>query len=69
MNINDKVKVKLTGDGVETLHKARKFEVTVDSVGYYTFHLWELMAIFGPYIYQGMTEHLFENNEVVEVII
>ena len=65
ININDKVRVKLTPHGRELVRAQweRTFSFlpqpppyrapTEDFAGWSTWQLWELMSIFGPYIYHG----------------
>lgn len=77
-NLNDKVKVKLTESGRETYRAfvaetvapmvpylpALDENVDLDADGYSSFHFWELMQVFGPKMYHGMTEMPFEANEI-----
>lgn len=62
-NINDNVKVRLTEQGF-IVHKKYYTQYLVgssftysppkvDEEGFSTFQMWELMQIFGPYIYMG----------------
>lgn len=74
LNSNDRVRVKLTNRGRQILEKyyGKWIELesfvpyTQDAAGYYKFHLWELMQIFGPSMYMGM-EVPFEHN-IMEVV-
>lgn len=66
INTNDQVYVKLTETGKKILNSVpgyKDFSV-LDSQGYYKFHLWELMQIFGEAHYIGCREVPFENNEI-----
>ena len=73
-NINDYIKVKLTGLGVsihtehylkylKDCHMFRYAELTpyVDSEGYTKYQLWEFMNIFGEYMYTG-SDQVIEKN-------
>jgi hypothetical protein len=66
ININNKVKVKLTQAGLKAAtdagyqHMAQK----EDEEGYSSFQLWVLMSIFGPHMYNGMPEVMFEKNSI-----
>lgn len=74
LNSNDRVRVKLTEKGQEILTKYYGAWIHLESFqphtpgkdGYYKFHLWELMEIFGPSMHLGM-EVPFEGN-VMEVV-
>lgn len=60
MNLNEKVEVKLTEYGKEILVKENcRFEV---KDGIHIFQLWELMQIFGKYLYMGNPKVPFEEN-------
>jgi len=75
-NVNDKVRVKLTVYGIKILKMRHdkltsdntnlkntlgEFKLPeVDSEGYTSFQLWELMNIFGPYMYLGSVESPFD---------
>lgn len=74
-NINHIVKVKLTDYGEKILNAHFKvYEKYMplncnavwktDELGYKTFQLWDLMNIFGVYIYPG-APICFENNEII----
>lgn len=64
-NINNSVKVRLTDYGRDILRQKldlrHSFE-RVDAQGYTKFQLWELMNIFGSYIYNGSTRQCFNAN-------
>ena len=71
-NLNDNVKVKLTEKGLNILRvdhdelrthvpSLREFTPpTVDSEGYSTFQLWDLMERFGNQMYMGNTNYPIE---------
>lgn len=61
INLNDTVKVKLTEYGKESITSS--IHPTLEK-GYNTFHLWELMNIFGRCLYMGNTKIPFEKNEI-----
>ena len=73
INLNDDVKVRLTPEGrrvfvsywVKALERSylRVPELHCDENDLSTFHLWDLMQIFGPEIYMGGPQ-LFEKNLV-----
>lgn len=60
MNINDMVKVRLTPKGKLF---ARGMGLRPDSQDFAQCSLWQLMAVFGPYLYCGQ-EALFEGNTI-----
>lgn len=63
-NINRRVKVYLTEYGRAILTRLSSDEPKydqLDSDGYYTFQLWQLMQIFGSQIGVGIPQ-VFENN-------
>jgi len=75
-NINNKVKVKLTGEGLRQhrAYYAELFEdfkfypypkVEVDKDGYSEFQLWHLIQIFGPHISMGSAP-AFETKILIE---
>lgn len=60
INMNDKVKVKLTSTGIRLLrvelsNSPTLFEMytKIDTDGYSEFQLWELMSFFGKSVYNG----------------
>ncbi len=67
MNINDKVRVRLTSSGRNALRYQREIDgdrryfPSLD--GWYRTSLWELMSTFGPYMYVGAPT-LFEDNQI-----
>ena len=78
INMNDKVKVKLTEAGRET-YRAFMTDVSaplepylpaldpsrdLDADGFSEFHFWEIMQVFGPRMHMGMTEMPFEENAI-----
>lgn len=75
MNINNRVKVKLTEYGKQAWKKKLKseyndfvYDITsadIDKNEYKYFQLWELMNIFGEAMYCGNTEICFEHNEII----
>ncbi|TLX15987.1 hypothetical protein [Rhizobium sp. MHM7A] len=62
MNINTKVRVKLTKEAKEILSRKDLYELANSDV--FETELWYLMKVFGPHLYQGMTFNLFEGNEI-----
>jgi len=71
VNINNYVKVKLTNYGLNILKsKHKEFEqLKTDKEGYTEFQLWELMNIFGAYMYLSSVNLPFEHDiEIKEVI-
>jgi len=66
-NVNDPVRVRLTLEGLKALARAggwdRKFSVAGTV---WQGPLWELCAIFGPFMYNG-AEPVFTKNEVIFV--
>lgn len=62
-NINDNVYVKLTNEGKRAYQEYRsKYDLNALGIkaptvkkenGYSVFQMWEVMQIFGPYIYMG----------------
>jgi len=65
MHVNDCVKVRLTLQGKHILDENERFcsPREEDAEGYYYFHLWELMMIFGKHMYLG-AKSLFVGNEI-----
>ena len=75
ININDEIKVKLTGYGKKK-HCEHYIEYTpdifstdkiipkVDKEGYTKYQLWEFMNIFGIHLYNG-AKQVIENNEII----
>ena len=61
-NINDKVVVALTEFGKQRLIGDARTIYRLDN-GKYSFQLWELMSIFGDYMYNG-AEQIFIKNEI-----
>ena len=76
INLNDKVKVKLTDAG-RVMYKAFMADVSaplepylpaldsnadLDEDGLSEFSFWELMQVFGPRMHMAMTEMPFEQN-------
>lgn len=81
INMNDKVKVKLTESGRE-IYRAFMADVSaplepylpaldpnrdLDADGFSEFHFWEIMQVFGPKMHMGMTEMPFEENALTFV--
>lgn len=60
MNINDMVRVKLTPHGEIALSMAEIHTFEVDEEGYTKFHLWELMQVFGQFMFHGNPNLPFE---------
>lgn len=65
MNMNDRVRVKLTNHG-KLICTMAAYSV-VNHNGMIELPLWELMQIFGPRIHMGMPHMFFVDNEI-EVI-
>lgn len=72
MNLNTQVTVELTDYGVEILMEFYK-RLNKTSGGFVkipliekreTFVLWDLMNVFGPYLYNGNPRVPFVNNEI-----
>jgi hypothetical protein len=63
MNINTRVRVKLTSKAKEILKKADLYEQPDDQDILET-ELWCLMRVFGPHFYHGMTFDLFVGNDI-----
>jgi len=66
-NINDRVIVDLTDFGKQILNKKAPEKLIFCHMlpsKKYKFQLWELMEIFGKYMYSGMPEIPFVNNEI-----
>lgn len=68
MNLNDCVWVKLTKAAHQKLTDLEHID---DQSHYFSasersgeWQLWRLMQVFGPFIYNGMPEVMFEKNEV-----
>lgn len=78
ININNKIKVKLTDFGKSTLDKeVNKLKqisgapdnytpYETDDNGYTEFQLWQFMNIFGDYLYNGAIQ-VIENNKILVV--
>lgn len=78
VNINDKIKVKLTEYGrsilekdvTDTLSRLKGFNISeyspyrTDAEGYTEFQLWNFMHIFGPYFWDGCP-HIIEHDEII----
>lgn len=76
ININNKIKVKLTGFGKSILDKeVNKLKqlsgvpdnynpYETDDNGYTEFQLWQFMNIFGDHLYNGAIQ-VIENNEIL----
>ncbi len=66
VNMNEVVWVKLTPEGKKFLNKATLMhdEHITSEEHSGEFHMWRLMQVFGPAIYTGMPEPLFEKNEI-----
>ena len=79
ININNKIKVKLTRFGKSILDKevCRLKQVSeapdnytpyeTDDNGYTEFQLWQVMNIFGDYLYNGAIQVIEHNEILVEV--
>jgi len=81
MNLNDTVQIKLTSYGWETLHKyynefKKQEGISEDNLewlkkgyncgeGYYSFHLWEVMLIFGKDMWMGNDAMPFDMNIII----
>lgn len=63
VNLNDKVRVKLTDRGYVSYVLEHKRKPELDADGYLVAQLWVLMADFGPHLYMGGLQ-LFENNNL-----
>jgi len=61
-SINDFVKVKLTQFGLELYQKHCPVRLVLDVEGFAKIQLWELMFIYGKYLYNGAMQLPFENN-------
>lgn len=74
VNINDKVSIKLTEYGKEILQKYYQNnlpkhlipEIKNDDMD---FMLWEIMQIFGEFLFMGNTEIPFEDNRIILEIL
>lgn len=78
VNINDKIKVKLTEHGrsilekdvTDALSRLKGFNSSdyspyhTDDEGYTEFQLWNFMRIFGPYFWNGCPQ-IIEHNEII----
>lgn len=74
MNINDKVSVKLTKYGKQVLKEYRtslekdsRLEFThlqPNEEGIYSSELWDIMYLFGKYMYMG-ADQVFVKNEII----
>lgn len=64
INMNDRVRVKLTDKGEEILDAVEFASYYERDGGYLEFTLWELMQIFGRHFHMGMTEMPFVNNSI-----
>lgn len=69
INMNNQVAVKLTTFGEEVLSDyyiemrlPKQYRTKPDETGCYSFHLWELMRIFGECFHMGMQEVPFMEN-------
>jgi hypothetical protein len=69
INMNNQVAVKLTAYGEDILAKhyddmclPGEYRSKADKTGCYSFHLWELMKIFGECFHMGMLEVPFMGN-------
>jgi hypothetical protein len=62
-NINDQATVELTDEGLEYMIKATNVNFYHQKIKgkIYTSELWDIMATFGPYIYQGGPQLLKDN--------
>jgi hypothetical protein len=66
LNVNDRVRVRLTPSGLHRLniyYAAFKQKPRLDGE-FYESSLWELMAIFGQLLHMGMTEIPFVDNRI-----
>ena len=78
-NINDRIKVKLTGHGKSILDKVAEdttstiktlisdktyYPYRTDIDGYTEFTRWNFMKIFGPHFWNGCPQ-IIENNEII----
>lgn len=77
-NLNDNVRVKLTEHGhailkadidsvdycdQDDLKNYAHSKAEPDADGYNTFHMWQLMSVFGSHMYNG-AKNVFENNAI-----
>lgn len=63
VNINDKVRVKLTEHGLLRLDNDEYLKWTKpDADGWLELHLWEAMFVFGPFMFNGNPNIPFETN-------
>lgn len=67
ININDKVRVKLTPHGEIILAMDEYASDKPDADGVLETQFWELMRVFGPVMYNGNPNLPFENN-VIELV-
>jgi len=76
-NINDKVYVRLTDDGINILNELNKrlresfsnlqYSLPKEKDGWYEFSMLELMNIFGVYMYRGNPYLPFETEILIDV--
>lgn len=64
INVNDKVRVKLTPHGEIILAMDEYATDKPDVDGWLEMPLWELMRVFGPVMFHGNPNLPFEGNEV-----
>jgi hypothetical protein len=65
INLNKKVRVKLTDFGWEILTKSGYPQPARDADGYNEWNLWTLMYVFGPHTHIGIPRVPFVNNEII----
>jgi hypothetical protein len=66
-NINDKVRIKVTGYGCEILeHKDLAWLEKPDEDGWSEWQLWVVMETFGPYIHLGREVPFETTIEILE---
>jgi len=61
-NLNDAIKVKLSGEGFEKL-KGMPYDGVKDADGYFEFRAWEFLGIFGAHVFVG--NDLFDANILI----
>lgn len=64
INLNSRVRVKLTKHGKIILEMYEYTTEKPDAEGFIEMHLWELMRVFGPVMFNGNPNLPFENMNV-----
>ena len=67
LNLNDQIKVKLTGTGKEILYNYYGIFVKPDISGYYNFLFWEFANIFGKEFHNGQMNLIIEDNKIIMI--